>query len=442
MSDRCNVKQFRRGFTLIELLTVITIIAILMGMSVVVLYGVTDSAQEQATITTIQKVHGLLEQRTASFERAFSRTGTFRQRYIDAANAVLDQRGVTGIRQEVTEILALKIAFRHQFPQRHEDLLKLDFDSSGRVPLTAYNVDTLLAAGSRGPLDNGTLNNSIADNEISDYVDATRIEGAANTPDSTDNTVSSELLYYALITSGNFGAASSNAQQFLDSEVADTDDDGLLEFVDAYGNPLRFYRWPTRLMDPDTPFPFTPDLADPNEATDVRQTVETAPSVFTTVGVRQVTDTERTQAEVLIKGLPPSPANLPNGALPRDLMLIDPDDPVGRLYAEMERVDGAGASPVAFSAEYNEVWYHSPETFHTSLIVSAGPDGVLGMHEPNDTTNFGHLANFVTTGEDANQNGQLDTGEDANSNGVLDVEISDDVRDNITNRNRRMGGRR
>ena len=31
---------------------------------------------------------------------------------------------------------------------------------------------------------------------------------------------------------------------FTDREVADTDGDGLLEFVDSWGRPLQFYRWP------------------------------------------------------------------------------------------------------------------------------------------------------------------------------------------------------
>ena len=35
-----------------------------------------------------------------------------------------------------------------------------------------------------------------------------------------------------------------NPDDFSDREVKDTDGDGLLEFVDAWGQPLQFYRWP------------------------------------------------------------------------------------------------------------------------------------------------------------------------------------------------------
>ena len=33
-------------------------------------------------------------------------------------------------------------------------------------------------------------------------------------------------------------------------EIVDTDGDGLMEIVDAWGQPLRFYRWPTCLFRP------------------------------------------------------------------------------------------------------------------------------------------------------------------------------------------------
>ena len=34
----------------------------------------------------------------------------------------------------------------------------------------------------------------------------------------------------------------------LQSRIQDTDNDGLPEIVDEWGNPVRFYRWPTDLL--------------------------------------------------------------------------------------------------------------------------------------------------------------------------------------------------
>lgn len=60
----------------------------------------------------------------------------------------------------------------------------------------------------------------------------------------THNTARSEMLYALLVDGqGPLGSAFSR-DDFTDREVQDTDGDGLLEFVDAWGQPLQFYRWP------------------------------------------------------------------------------------------------------------------------------------------------------------------------------------------------------
>jgi hypothetical protein len=113
-------------------------------------------------------------------------------------------------------------------------------------------------------------------------------------------------------------------------------------------------------------------------------------------------------------------------------LLTDPDDPVGRLYSELERLDGNDGRPL-FSIEFNEINYHTPETYHTPLIVSAGYDGLLGLREPNDTDFpngiFGNLAQLAgTTAISPNQSPT--------------AAVREQLPDNITNRNRRAGGRR
>jgi hypothetical protein len=57
-------------------------------------------------------------------------------------------------------------------------------------------------------------------------------------------TARSEMLYALLVEgSGPLGSVFSR-DDFTDKEVMDTDGDGLPEFVDAWGEPLQFYRWP------------------------------------------------------------------------------------------------------------------------------------------------------------------------------------------------------
>ena len=64
-------------------------------------------------------------------------------------------------------------------------------------------------------------------------------------------TARSEMLY-ALLVEGQ-GALGSlfTRDSFTDREVKDTDGDGLPEFIDAWGEPLQFFRWPIYYIDSD-----------------------------------------------------------------------------------------------------------------------------------------------------------------------------------------------
>lgn len=404
-----NPKRRRAAFTLLELLIVISIIALLMSLSVVVLLGVLNQAEEEATSATIQKVNRLLEQRVEAFDRSFK--GARRTTAMQMMRSLLadpnsdgnTNDGIFGVTDAVVEILAKKALFRHEFPQRIADrtafgvFSETTFLDTG-VPYSIYMaVCAPTARQELGLADTVPL----TDTAIKDAVKA-KFNNHATSPE----TESSELLYFFLLKSGSYGASSVDTDRFSDAEIQDTDDDGLPEFVDAWGNPLRFYRWPTRLIDTDPLVPFQPVLSDLADATD------TPP--------RMISQLERDVANLILKGLPPAPTALPNGAVPRDLLLTDPDDPIGRIYTELERLDGTNGKPL-FRAHFNEASYHTPDTFHAPLVISAGPDEKLGLFEPNDTANAGNLAAYDIT---------------------LGVpQIIDALTDNITSRNKISGGR-
>jgi len=393
----------RRAFTLLELLIVISIIALLMTMSLSVMFGLLSQAEEEATITTVRKVDALLQQRIEAFNRAF--TGNRKQAAVANIGVVLANQNIFGVRDDVKEILAKKALFRFEFPQRiAERLLFGDPDTIvAGIPDSIFRA--VAAPTARQQLVNEG-NSTPSDNEIRNRV-------ISNWARHRPETESAALLHFTLLASGSFGVGSVDGDRFTAQEVADTDGDGLPEFIDAWGNPLRFYRWPTRLIDITAPFPFQPVLSNPSDNTDTRQII----------------GQERELANLLFKGLSPPPLPLPNGAFPRDLLLTDPDDPVGRLYSELERLDGIDGRPL-FANEFNEAKYHTPETYHTPLVVSAGLDGMLGLREPNDTdgsTTFGNLAQLAGTTVLA----------PAPTN-----QVRDQLTDNITNRNRRAGGRR
>ncbi len=79
-------------------------------------------------------------------------------------------------------------------------------------------------------------------------------------------TARAEMLYALLVEGRGPLGSVFNADEFTDKEVQDTDGDGLPEFVDAWGNPLQFFRWPLlyhsdlqrgQLLVPDGEFAWT-----------------------------------------------------------------------------------------------------------------------------------------------------------------------------------------
>ena len=411
----------RVGFSLVELLVVIGVIATLASLTLVVVTNITDSARENATITTTVKVGVAVDDRVSAFNRSF------RGRRLTRATAALERLAKVGMLPDVyddgrpldqvpveprlldsgaAEAIARKLAFRQQFPQQYSELPPEDnsfitandiagvltgVSGSNGIPdiVERRSGDELLDAARR------RLSPAASDADVA----AEAVRAFTDTSEASIIAESSEVLYFSLTKLAVFGASPVDADQFLSGEIADTDNDGMLEFIDNWGNPLRFYRWPTRLIDQN----YDASLRDDQNV---------------------ISGAERRTATLLIRDLPPEPPEILEVLLdgstssrrPRDPLKIDPDDPIGRIGFELARLNGFNNRP-NLSLHFNEAGFHSADVFHTPLVVSAGPDEVLGLFEPNDTTNRGNLAQPI-------QADGTDT----------------DLFDNITNRNRKAGG--
>ncbi len=283
----------RRGFTLVELLIVITLIAFLIAITVTAYGNYVQTARLKASRTIIGKVAGALEDRLRAFDIAFEPN---RQNSFKAEIAVLDAQLGAGDDLELARIIIRKQKLKEFFPQRFAEL------------------------------------------------DATQVANNGLTiPAGGDETESAEVLYYMLTRSDVLGVPPVGDDNFLASEIADTDNDGWPEFVDSWQRPLRFYRWPTRLIrdggvgdDPDLP----PD-DDPHPDFD--------------------------RFTLLVHDVP------------SDMLTRDPHDPLGVF------------STYSATLTDPELTYHTPDTYYSFLIVSAGPDGELGLFEPYDESNYGIL---------------------------------------------------
>lgn len=171
------------------------------------------------------------------------------------------------------------------------------------------------------------------------------------------NVTNPDILYDFLTQSNVLGDTLVGTDSFSTSEVKDADGSGNLEFVDGWGRSLRFYRWPTRLFRP---------LGKGNPI-------------------------NLSDAQLLFSTLPTYSGNIQND------LSRDPDDPL--QLANRPLPNGINFETTGITGDSGPC-FHTPATYHVMLVVSAGPDGELGLYEPTDYDNNGHLgavrdANFL-----------------------------------------------
>ena len=226
-------------------------------------------------------------------------------------------------------------------------------------------------------------------------------------------TESAACLYLILTQASVFDTDPLPAADLRGLELADTDGDGLMEIVDAWGQPLRYYRWPTRLFRPATssgsvatpgwynldpaPAP-TPASLLVSTATrgPISQWVHNTaylgsqmiqPATIVQSGVPNVMMYQCTVAGTSSGSEPTWPTSAGGTVVDGgvtwtavlDPLAIDGDDPNGLVSSN-------------FVNESSPQYYHTWATYHIPLIVSCGTDGLLGLFEPYDTANFGSLA--------------------------------------------------
>jgi prepilin-type N-terminal cleavage/methylation domain-containing protein len=409
------------GFTLIEILIVLTIVSILAAALGVTITNMLTSAKEAQTTATLRKIDGLIVERQQGLQRAFE--GRDFRRFVDKTHESLiagdPANGVPqlyGLSLKAVEAAARKDFARLFFPQRFIEM-----------------------ADSRNP--GGSAADGIPDRIQFDDVYGSSVTWTGSpvqTPVNHDPiTESAELLYFALTRMEVFGTPLIAVDDFSTREVADTDNDGLPEFIDGWGNPLRFYRWPTRLSKPyglfgldGVPGAAGDDAGSPSGA-DFSDLYEIGWAGTDDV---VIPSDNRFFARIYIEGLPRGPVL--SGGLPiigdYDQLNVDPDDAFGILLEQAKLLTAHGINMLDAVSESR---YHTLDTYHRPLVVSAGPDGFLGLYEPfhNEDTN---LNGILDSNEDDgsaslpndNANGFLDLGilaqpinEDTNLNGIQDA---------------------
>lgn len=202
------MRRTRPGFTLTELLVVIAIIIALTALSAAAYFRMAVSQQGKNTQTNLTNIAALVRQH---YTRVID----------DAKQEPLPSTLVTFAgTSERARVILIKMRLRQQFPMTFvEATSSQTLGGYTMLPEPAY-VRALLPAPPAAP-PNGT------------YVAAKH----------QAQTEMAACLFMALTARGRRGV-SVQSDDLSNLDKKDTDQDGLMELVDGWGNPVSFFRWP------------------------------------------------------------------------------------------------------------------------------------------------------------------------------------------------------
>lgn len=225
-----------RAFTLLELMLVIGMMAILAGALGMALAQAMEQGREARTRAQIARIHGLLMMKYDSY----------RTRSIRLPNSYFPATA-TAQQRALVRLNILREIMRLEMPQCIGDIVGIDISASPNAPV-------LTARPNRFFMDPTSPYPALSNNYFR------RVQSSPNFL--ANGAIEAECLY--LILSNINDGDTSGIDFLLPSEIGDTDGDGMLEILDAWGRPLLFQRWaPGYSSNPQLCFPAGSPLAPP-----------------------------------------------------------------------------------------------------------------------------------------------------------------------------------
>ncbi len=279
---RTKSSTARTGFTLIELLVVITVIGLMSGMFLVAYQGAALESRKQKTLATLNKLSEILNSRMEEYAsysivlRLANGNALPSMAIPLPANNPVETKTVL---LERTRLLCLREIIAMEMPDHPDDIKWTDkwvtsANNAAFFNLLPKQIATGLTAG-------GTqffVQNRVTARTrgMAKKLSNTGSSGFLPIPGWQNANANAELLYLIIEDSQLNG--SSAIELFGASETADLDNDGLKEFIDAFGRPIQWIRWPTGF---EGVARYHPDMLDPGIITgvgaNIRVTIESDP---------------------------------------------------------------------------------------------------------------------------------------------------------------------
>lgn len=224
---RCARNDDQRGMTLVELLIAMVIISFLASILLGAAAVAGETARETRTKQLITRLHTLLMERYESY----------RTRRVEA-----DFDG-TGQALAAQRLHVLRTIMQMEMPDRWSDVLNANPTGLTNAEITAIINNPDNSAPYLLHRVDGTSNTETSLIERTPLNQLYLRQFSQVDRSDTDALLlnqSAECLYLTVI----YGTAEGEARGlFKENVIGDTDGDGALEFLDGWGNPIRFLRW-------------------------------------------------------------------------------------------------------------------------------------------------------------------------------------------------------